>query len=797
MNENWAFDEIANPDCQQCGLYQTAQSICLVGQGPKNAKVMMIGEAPGQREEDLRRPFSGPAGQRLDLELSRVGLKREDIYITNVVKCRPPDNRTPEKGEIAACRTYLDNELAFVQPSYLLLLGNPALWTITKKSGITKHRGQVQSDGKTTVMATFHPSAIRRNPKLTPYFAEDFIRFSQIVNGREKPPDLNITIVRDLEQLKDLIRSVKETSAFAYDLETEGLYEWVPFSRLWCIGIATALDRAWVIPLEHPDHKWSDFAKEQIHKTLVFLFETLDRKRAAQNGEFDNRWLRSRGIQAEHSFDTMIAAHLVDENLSKKLESLAGRYLGVGHYKAKVDVTLHPPPFEPLCQRCGEDVCYTYALRPILGEQLLEDRRVFRLFKTLLMPATQVFSKIEAVGIYLDQKRLKERTEIAKEKRDEFAYKVGTHIPKLEGLKEPNLNSIAFLRKLLYTTLKLPILEKTPTGLASTAEPVIKRLKNEHPVVELLLSYREYEKRLNTFLEPWAEYIQWDGRLHANYNITGTVTGRPSSNDPNLQQTERGEFIRGIVSAPDGFSIISCDLKHAEMRIAAMESGDPTLLEIFQSDHDPHEATAIRMLGKTNITKAERKKGKIINFALLYGMGWRGLQKYALNHYDLLLSDEEAQHFHAVYFDMYLALRAWHKRKKEEVHKYHQVRSLIGRIRHLPDILSCDKDVVAEAERQAINSTVQGLASDMNLLGAILLAPDMDWVNIKIVGSIHDCLLFEVKNNLVDTWTKKIKQTMENLPLDKLFGFYPTVPIRVDIKVSKYWEGESDEKSPT
>lgn len=787
MNENWAFTEIQNKNCRGCDLYQTAPTVCRVGQGPKDAKIMMIGEAPG---DDPVKPFSGPAGQRLDLELSRVGLKREDIYITNVVKCRPPDKRTPEKGEIEACRQFLTAELGTVQPSYLLLLGNPALWTITKKSGITKHRGQVQTDGKTTVMATFHPSAIRRNPKLTPYFAEDFIRFSQIVNGRDKPPELNITIVRDLEQLRDLIRSVKETSAFAYDLETEGLYEWVPFSRLWCIGIATAPDRAWVIPLEHPDHEWSDFAKDQIHKTLVFLFETLDRKRAAHNGEFDNRWLRSRGIRTEHSFDTMIAAHLLDENLTKGLKPLARQYLGAGHYEKQVDVTLHPPPLEPLCHYCGEDVCYTYALRPILGEQLLEDRRVFRLFKTLLMPATQVFSRIESTGIYLDQKRLKERTAIAKERRDEYARRTITYVPKMEGLEEPNLNSTAFLRKLLYTTLKLPILEKTPTGLASTAEPVIKRLKHEHPIVELLLSYREYEKRLNTFLEPWAEYIQWDERLHANYNIVGTVTGRPSSSDPNLQQTERGEFIRGIVSAPEGFSIISCDLKHAEMRIAAMESGDPTLLEIFCTDRDPHAATAMKLLGKINITKAERKKGKIINFALLYGMGWRGLQRYALDKYDLILSDEEAQQFHRAFFDMYPTLRDWHKRKKEEVRKHHQVRSLIGRIRHLPDILSCDKDVVAEAERQAINSTVQGLASDMNLLGAILLAQDMDWVNIKIVGSIHDCLLFECKNDIIKMWTTKIKETMENLPLDKMFGFYPTVPIKVDVKVSKYWEGE-------
>lgn len=787
MDENWAFNEISNPDCRLCGLYKKAQSVCLVGQGPRDAKVMVIGEAPGQREDDIRRPFSGPAGQRLDLELQRVGIKREDIYITNVIKCRPPENRTPEKSEMKACYGYLEKELEIIRPSYILLLGNIALQAVLKKSGITKYRGEIYRVDNKAILATFHPSAIRRFPHYEPYFFTDFIRFSQIVKGVKQLPPPRVTIVRSLEQLRELIQAIKESPVFAYDVETEGLYEWVPFSRLWCLGIATSADRAWVIPLEHPEHKWSDFAKDQIHKTLIYIFETLERKRAAHNGEYDNRWLRSRDIQAKHTFDSMIAAHLLNENLAKGLESLAGMFLGVSPYKTKVDVTLHPPPLEPLCDRCGEDVCHTFALREILGEQLVEDKRLLKLFKRLLMPATQVISKVEATGIYVDPERLKERTKVAEEKKGELIEELN----KITTREDVNWSSPKHLQTVFYKDFKLPILEYTPTGQPSTAEPVIKRLKNEHPVVSTLLKYREVDKRLNTFLIPWAEWAQWDGRLHANYNLTGTRTGRPSSHDPNLQQTERGEFIRGIISVPEGSSLISADFEQVEMRLAAIESGDPALIEIFLTDQDVHAATARRITGKKEVTKVERKKAKAINFGLLYGMGWRGLQRYALDKYDVVLSDEEAQEARRIFFEMYPRLVEWHRRRKEEVRKYHQVRSMIGRIRHLPDILSTDKDVRAEAERQAINSPVQGLGAELCLLGAVLLEPGMDWETIKIVGLIHDCLLFECEDGIIDTWVTKIKWTMENLPLGDYFGFFPSVPIKVSVKVSKYWEGEA------
>lgn len=789
-SENWAFDEIADQNCQLCELYKTAQVPCLVGQGPRDTKVMIVGEAPGWREEDVRRVFSGKAGVRLDEELERVGLNREEIYITNANKCRPPDNRKPEREEIKACRTYLEKELEIVQPTFLLLLGNPALWSVLKKSGIGKHRGVITTQGNMTILATYHPAALFRNPQYEPDFQRDFNHFAELVKGTKTTKRPRVTIIETLEQLDRVVPDIEKHKIFAYDLETQGLGEWVPDTKIWCIGIATTPEHAWVIPIQHPDwcdDKWEDL----VLRRLEIIFKLSGMKRIAHNGEFDNRWLRSRSIEVQHDFDTMIAAHLLNENLSVGLKSLARRYLGAGFYEDEVDVTLVPPPLKPLCKYCGEDVCYTIGLYLILREELLKDPQLVRIFKLLLMPATGVISRVESRGIQIDSIRLVERTKQAEADRERLIRQLNRSAPAREDGKEINWNSTPFLRKLLYEDLKLPVLAYTEkTKKPSTAEPTIKQLKHKHPIVDLILKYRDKDKQLSTFLRPWAEWSKYDERLHANYNLTGTRTGRLSSNDPNFQQTERGEFIRGIITARPGWSLISADLAQAEMRIAAMKSQDKNLMNIFQTKQDPHKIIACRVTGKTEVTKAERKKAKAINFGFLFGMGWRGFQKYALEKYDIIVSDEESQEARKTFFDEFPGLVDWHEKQKGLVKKFHYVRSPIGRIRHLPDIMSEDKEVRAEAERQAINSPVQSLASDMCLLAAVILDPQLDEKEICLVGLVHDALLFECKDTIINKWVPIIKQTFEHLPLAEYFGFQSSVPVEVDIKVSKYWEGE-------
>jgi DNA polymerase-1 len=216
-------------------------------------------------------------------------------------------------------------------------------------------------------------------------------------------------------------------------------------------------------------------------------------------------------------------------------------------------------------------------------------------------------------------------------------------------------------------------------------------------------------------------------------------------------------------------------------------------------DGDIHLTTAMQITQKPAhaIQKEERKKAKGVNFGFVFGMGWRKFVDYARDSYDVVVSDSEAQEFRKRFFETYSRLPAWHERQRRLVRNYHRVQSAIGRVRHLPDIDSGDEEVRKEAERQAINSPVQSLASDMMLLAMIILHAMMDPTEARIVGTVHDSLMFEIREDRVWYWVPIIKDTMEHLPLKKKFGVDLSVPIKADITVGEHWGEGREYEAPT
>jgi DNA polymerase-1 len=220
-----------------------------------------------------------------------------------------------------------------------------------------------------------------------------------------------------------------------------------------------------------------------------------------------------------------------------------------------------------------------------------------------------------------------------------------------------------------------------------------------------------------------------------------------------------------------------------------MFSRDPALTSAFRNGEDPHSQTAAAVTGKPikSITKEERKMAKAVNFGFLYGMGAKKFRTYADEKYDVKVTDEEARAYRNKFFRQYKGLLPWHEHQRRLVRNYAHVVSPVGRVRHLPTILSPDEFVRAQAEREAINSPVQGLASDLTVLSMVLLNSRLDHDRAKIIGNVHDAVLFEVDNDYVATASEIIRDTMEHLPLKKYFGFEPTVPIKVDVKASDHW----------
>lgn len=167
--------------CTKCGLCE-GRTQAVPGEGNPRAQVMFIGEAPGEQEDRQGRPFVGPAGQFLNQLLLVAGLQRPDVYIANTVKCRPPGNRTPGVDEIAACRDYLDAQIALVQPKVICTLGSPALKTIIDPGlQISKVHGQVFTIDGITCIPLYHPAAALHQESLKSVLRQDFITLKAVL----------------------------------------------------------------------------------------------------------------------------------------------------------------------------------------------------------------------------------------------------------------------------------------------------------------------------------------------------------------------------------------------------------------------------------------------------------------------------------------------------------------------------------------------------------------------------------------------------------------------------------------
>jgi DNA polymerase-1 len=570
----------------------------------------------------------------------------------------------------------------------------------------------------------------------------------------------------------------------SYDIETTGLQEWVDGARIVSIGFTWDEGQAAVVPVHHSESRWRD--PDAVIRFLKPALERPDARYVAHNGKFDCRWLAASGVFVPQSFDTMLAAHMLDENRSKGLKPLSQILLGVDAYDIGEDLRdAYNAPLRSLAIYNGKDTDYTLRIRNVLLPELKSEIRIARVFKQLIMPASNALTKVERIGLWVDEERLKERF-------GEAAVNIRRTIAVMREHGAPrgmNPNSPKQLGHWLYGELELPIFDLTRTGAPSTREAVLVQLSKEHVAAKALLKYRKWAKYANTYLLPWRDQRDHHSRLHPTYKLFGTVTGRLSCADPNLQQVPRDTFIRGILGAPPGWLFVEADYSQIELRIAAMLAREKRMLRAFAVGEDLHMVTACMMTGKTpeDVTPEERKKAKAVNFGFLYGMGARKFQIYALENYDLEVSYEEAQRVRSRFFESYPNLRPWHERQRRLANRYSRVQSPIGRVRHLPDVRSHDKEVRAEAERQAINSPVQSFASDLMLVSLVRLDESLPSHLARVVGSVHDQLLFEVRLDAADEILPIIRETMENPPVKKWFGTDLTVAVKVEIKTGQHW----------
>jgi uracil-DNA glycosylase family 4 len=801
------LDHLADHSCTLCPLHEYTHRVCVMGDGPARARIMLVGEAPGEQEERTGRVFSGRAGQELDKMLARAGLDRRELYITNAVKCRPPENRSPERWEAKTCADeYVTREMEEIDPTHVLLLGNAALTAVAKKSGITKHRGvRLSVSGQPpsrTIMAAFHPAYALRNPGVYPVLQEDIRRFARAISGSFQVVPVKSIMVTGFKGFKKVIamlEALPPKSVVSYDVENR-LRPWEPGWSIQCIGLSWDGKTSYVIPLNHPN---SPFRKVW-YKLLQHLRVALTRDDlilVGQNAKHDNVQLAGAKLFLEHEFDVMIAAHLVDENRPKNLGFLSQTYLGADVYKGSVELTpekILDSDLRKLCEYNGNDVGYTWQLRQKLKAELIEAPRSLRLFAHLMMPASHMIQQVEMNGAFVDQDRLYERMAILQGEIQTRKTGLNEHISKriLRGLPdgEYNYRSPQQTARVLFSSEKrgglgLEPFMFTPTGNPSTNEEALQEYL-DHPFITYLFELRTLEgKWMNTYLLPWSTKLDQKSRLHTTYKLYGTVTGRLSGD---LQQVPRDAFVRSVFGAPPGWLSLEADLSQAELRIAAHCADERRMKRAFTLGEDIHHVTAEAILGRPNIGKEERKRAKAVNFGFLYGMYPRKFQKYAKINYGIDISLAEAEVNRERFFTLFSDLPRWHNRQRQLVHHRAQVSSPLGRVRHLPNISSQDNSIRMEAERQAINSPVQSCASDITLFAMVQLHKILNPREIVMVMTVHDSIRFEVREEKVEKYAKLIKETMENLPLRRTFGTELTVPIVADVEWGTHWTGTPD-----
>ena len=524
-----------------------------------------------------------------------------------------------------------------------------------------------------------------------------------------------------------------------------------------------------------------------LNKIKLFL-ENPEVKIIGHNLKYDIQILRKFGINiSKNVFDTMLAHYLINPESSHKLDVLSENYLN--HKCIPIEELIGKPgvnqkkmtdlePQEVYYYAC-EDADISFTLKNIL-EKELKKLKLSNLFYDVELPLMHVLSDIENNGVKIDVPFL-----------SEMAKKLSSYITETENKifgiagESFNIASPKQLGVILFDKLKIeenP--KKTKSGQYSTGEEILLKLSKKNKIVDLILEFREYKKLLSTYISALPEMVSpSDGLIHTDYAQAVTATGRLSSNKPNLQnipiRTDLGRETRSaFISRNDGDFILAADYSQIELRIIAAFSGDPEMISAFQNEKDIHSITASKVFNVplNDVSSDMRRRAKEVNFGIIYGISPFGLSQ------NLDIPRSEAKEIIDSYFTEFKLVKEYmdNSIKKAKDKKY--VETILGRRRYLRDIDSRNFTLRGFAERNAINSPIQGSAADIIKLAMIKISDWMEREQIKskMIMQVHDELVFDVVKSEKDEMEKNIKKIMENvIKID--------VPLTVEIGIGKTW----------
>ena len=742
--------------CEQCPLKDAPFA---PAHGDSDADVLVVSRSPSYRDCMVGRPFSGPSGKLLDHLLELHGVQRSSVWTTNVVLCHTDK---PDKQAIECCRPRLEKEIENVQPKTIIAAGAEACRAVVGLStNAARRSGELHSSTGIRVVGTYNPAAALRDDTTFPDLVRDFKR---ALTPRKLYTNPTIHVHDDPWVARKVAQTLlKEHQTLAIDIESTGLSQ---FSDIICVGISGS---------DSEGHVFTERCRNAIHDAVSSREHTY----IFHNGKFDTKVLREKGYPARVDEDTMLLSYACDERPGvHSLDYLVENELDWLPYepesvkKGKRNGFKDFTDWSDLYEYNGYDVVGCYQLFGILSARAAADG-VREVYERLLIPGSEALTAVERLGIRFDTRHAEQ---IREHEIEPELVALRERINFLAG-REVNPNSSQQLGAVLYDEMRTP----EPVGRRGRNRSVDRLAREEilrgtcsqpaRDLIRELDDFKRLDKLRSTYLQSLIGRVDHDGRLHCDFLLHGTETGRLSSRGPNLQNQPRGKLIRQLYVASPGCVLLQADYSQAELRTAAMLSGDETLQQIYIDDRDLHTEVATRFYGE-HFTSEQRVRAKTVNFGILYGQGASSFQTMHQ------MPFKEAKRIVDEWWHTFPQVRKWVASVHKEVQSECELSSAFGRKRRFH--LLTDQNL-HHSLKEGVNFLVQSPASDFTLYSLIALHAR----GLTPLLTVHDSLLFEVLESSVDRIREEVIRVMENAAKDTLG--WTLFPMSVDVKTGQNW----------
>ena len=600
--------------------------------------------------------------------------------------------------------------------------------------------------------------------------------------------ETDYTTILDEATFNQWFEKIQQADIVAFDTETTSL----DYMEAELVGMSFCMEPgvAAYLPVAHdyPDAP-EQLSRDWVLQRLKPWLEDASRIKLGQHLKYDKNVLANYDIALDGiGFDTMLESYVLNSTGSRHdMDTLAQNYLNhrTVHYeeiagKGAKQLTFNQIDLEQAAFYAAEDADITLRLHEVLWPKVASEDTLKKILQEIEVPLASILARMEQQGVLIDSQQLSQQSQ-----------QLATRIMELEKEVHEmageafNLGSTKQLQHILFEKMELPVVKKTPKGAPSTSEEVLQELALDYPLPALIMEYRGLTKLKNTYTDKLPKMINHrTGRVHTSYHQAVTATGRLSSTDPNLQnipiRNEEGRRVRKAFIARDGYKIVAADYSQIELRIMAHLSGDKGLLDAFAHGKDIHRATASEVfnVAEDDVTDNQRRSAKAINFGLIYGMSAFGLAK------QLHVSRQEAQEYMDLYFKRYPGVLDYMDSTRDFAKEHGYVETVFGRRLYLPEIKSSNGARRKGAERAAINAPMQGTAADVIKMAMIQVD---DWIrstgsdDVVMIMQVHDELVFEIKQDTLDTNVATIVELMEQAAT-------LSVPLKVEAGNGENWE---------